>query len=326
MLESPIAHARVSVRSCQAWGVIGMLAQPASAEEVHAAISGADLEHVEAFLLLLEGAEMIGRVNDQGLLPEDTRADLIPWEFHDLLFHARTRKGRYDAPIGATNRFAERVAVPPAVKPPMPGAKIPLDGASSGGEGPALTSVLDERRSHRRFGNLPITLRQLGEFLFLSARAMNGGPEDRLRRPYPSAGACYELECYLAVDRCSGLDPGLYHYQPLDHGLTQLAPSSDALTALLREAWQASARQGDPQVLVITAARFGRVSVKYESISYSLMLKNVGVLMQTMYLTATSIGLGGCALGCGDSDLFARATNLNYFEEGSVGEFLIGSR
>ena len=32
------------------------------------------------------------------------------------------------------------------------------------------------------------------------------------------------------------------------------------------------------------------------------------------------------AVGCGDADLFARAAKLNYYEETSVGEFLLGSR
>ena len=39
------------------------------------------------------------------------------------------------------------------------------------------------------------------------------------------------------------------------------------------------------------------VSWKYNSIAYSLILKNVGVLIQTLYLMATDMGLGGCAIG-----------------------------
>jgi hypothetical protein len=36
--------------------------------------------------------------------------------------------------------------------------------------------------------------------------------------------------------------------------------------------------------------------------------------------------LAPCAIGCGDSDLFARAAGTQYVEETSVGEFLLGSR
>jgi hypothetical protein len=47
--------------------------------------------------------------------------------------------------------------------------------------------------------------------------------------------------------------------------------------------------------------------------------------MQTMYLVATAMDLAPCAIGGGDSDLFAQAAGLNYLSEGSVGEFALGS-
>ena len=59
--------------------------------------------------------------------------------------------------------------------------------------------------------------------------------------------------------------------------------------------------------------------------AYATTLKNVGVLYQTMYLVATAMGLAPCALGCGDSDAFARAAGADYYAEPSVGEFLLGS-
>ena len=50
-----------------------------------------------------------------------------------------------------------------------------------------------------------------------------------------------------------------------------------------------------PQILITISARFGRMSWKYSSIAYSLILKDVGVLIQTLYLMATDMALGGCA-------------------------------
>ena len=80
------------------------------------------------------------------------------------------------------------------------------------------------------------------------------------------------------------------------------------------------------QTLTILAARFQRLAWKYSSIAYALMLKNVGVIYQTMYLAATAMGLAPCAVGYGDSDLFARAAGTEYYAETSVGEFLLGSK
>jgi len=37
------------------------------------------------------------------------------------------------------------------------------------------------------------------------------------------------------------------------------------------------------------------------------------------------MGLAHCALGAGNSDLFARAAGTDYYSESSVGEFLLGA-
>lgn len=84
--------------------------------------------------------------------------------------------------------------------------------------------------------------------------------------------------------------------------------------------------QADPQVTLIISARFGRVMWKYQAIAYSLVLKHVGVLYQTIYLAATAMGLAVCALGGGDAADFAAASGLPYLAEGSVGELVVGSR
>jgi SagB-type dehydrogenase family enzyme len=79
-----------------------------------------------------------------------------------------------------------------------------------------------------------------------------------------------------------------------------------------------------PQILITIAARFGRTSWKYSSIAYALILKDVGVLTQTLYLVATDMGLGGCAIGTADVHLFAKMTGIEFHVEGPVGQFAIG--
>jgi SagB-type dehydrogenase family enzyme len=77
-------------------------------------------------------------------------------------------------------------------------------------------------------------------------------------------------------------------------------------------------------VLITIAARFGRISWKYCSLAYALLLKDVGVLTQTLYLVATDIGLGGCAIGTTNIDLFAKMTGIDFHIEGPVGQFALG--
>jgi SagB-type dehydrogenase family enzyme len=203
---------------------------------------------------------------------------------------------------------------------------------------PSLAWVQAQRRSIREFDAArPITDRQLGEFLFRVARVTGyreeevstpGGPvrQDFAGRPYPAGGGLYELELYAVIQACNHLAPGLYHYDPAGHRLIRLRERTPEVAALLRDAAESTATPEDTlQVLLILAARFPRLAWKYESIAYALTLKHVGVLFQTMYLTATAMGLAPCAIGGGDADLFARAAGTDYYAETSVGEFLLGN-
>jgi oxazoline/thiazoline dehydrogenase len=95
---------------------------------------------------------------------------------------------------------------------------------------------------------------------------------------------------------------------------------------MLLDAYLATGRVAQPQTLITLASRFSRVSWKYESIAYSLTLKNAGVLYEAMYLAATAMKLAGCGLGSGDSALFSLITGLDPLAESSVGEFMLGAR
>ena len=143
-------------------------------------------------------------------------------------------------------------------------------------------------------------------------------------RPYPSGGSSYELELYLAVANCAGLARGFYHYDADRHALVPISGSTHQLDAQLAAAEFAMDAPAIPQILITIAARFDRVSWKYSSIAYALILKDVGVLTQTLYLMATDMGLGGCAIGSIDIDLFAKMTGIEFHVEGPVGQFALG--
>lgn len=94
---------------------------------------------------------------------------------------------------------------------------------------------------------------------------------------------------------------------------------------MLHDAWISSARQYTPQILVTIASRFQRVAWKYAGMAYATQLKNAGVLIQTMYLVATAMGLAPCALGLGNAERFCRLTGTDHLHEGSIAEFMIGT-
>lgn len=341
VLESPRAHARVVLTDCRAAALVGALAAPATAADLAGRVPGLGAAAVGRLLALLIQAAMVQAAGPDGLGDEDGDPAVQAWEFHDLLFHARSRKGRSDAPFGGTYRLAGRLPPPPALRPAAAGPTHDLYRPDLGRlrrDDPPLARVQEERCSVRTYAARPLTDRQLGEFLYRVARVTEAReveaptPHGPVRlgiapRPYPAGGGLYELEVYVVVNACDGLAPGLYWYDPLHHRLVHLRGRTPEVEQLLRDAGASAGVATDAlQVLLVLAARFHRVAWKYASLAYALTLKHVGVVYQTMYLAATAMGLAPCALGGGDADLFARAAGTDYYNEASVGEFLLGSR
>jgi oxazoline/thiazoline dehydrogenase len=329
VLESPLAHAYLILHDWRSLALVAELVKPRSYEEVAHIIPGLAADTAKLFFQLLVTAGMVSEAKD-GWIQEETNPTLIQWDFHDLLFHARSRLGRHLNPYGANYPFLSQIKPLPALKPQMSPELIALykpDLEKLKASDYPFTLVLERRKSIRRYADKPLTAKQLGEFLYRAARAKKVIQTDKgelSARPYPSAGARYELELYLIINACESIPAGLYHYDSKDHQLSKLSDPNKYTEALLKGAWLAANQQSMPQVLIIIAARFQRVAWKYQALAYALILKNVGVLYQTMYLVATAMGLSPCALGGGNADLFAHAVGTDYYAETSVGEFLLG--
>ncbi len=337
-VESPIGGARVVIEDPRILGVVGRLSTAEVVRELTCDDAcGLAPETVQAVLELLVAIDAVdvAGAGDGDAFASDTAVQR-QWDFHDLLFHSRSRFGRTDEAFGGVFPYRGELEPLPPVRPHHVGPEVELprpDLEEILRRDPALVTAMEGRHSVRHYGEQPLTVEQLGEFLYRVARVRGtygpmpegGMPYPASSRPYPCGGAGYELELYLTVRRCAGLAPAVYHYQAETHRLTAL-PTSDALREQLLDGAALSAG-GDvtPDVLVTMTARFQRISWKYRSIAYAVTLKHAGVLYQTMYLVATAMGLGGCGLGSGNSDLSADAFGLDYLEESSVGEFIIGS-
>ncbi|HEY7200573.1 MAG TPA: SagB family peptide dehydrogenase [Candidatus Dormibacteraeota bacterium] len=335
VLESPLSIARTVLPGGQGAAVVGELARPRSASDLGSGVCGLEEAAARALLTLLACAGAVAPAREDGTLAEDADPALVQWEFHDLLFHSRSRRGGHDQPSGATFRFMGQIEPAPAVRPPPPGPALPLprpDPARLAADDPPFTAVLEGRRSIREHGRHPIGARQLGELLHRAARVRrltaadpaSGLPYPVTSRPYPSAGGAYDLELYVTVRACADLAAGLFHYDPLDHALRRVAWPGQHVDALLREAQASAGLPEPPQVLVTMASRIQRLSWKYSGLAYALALKNAGALMQTMCLVATAMGLAACPLGAGSSDRFAAAAGTGVAEP-PVGELILGS-
>ena len=333
ILECPLGHAEVACQSGHVMQVVHALSTAVSAREISQNQTDLTQEAITILLNFLANAHALVAVSadsPEASDPETHDAVLAPWEFHDLLFHTRCRLGRHDHPYGGTFPFKGKLAPLPVTKKEASDRAIslykPEIEALKKHDRP-FTDVLESRRSLRNYDDAPLTVNQLGEFLYRSARIQNVSEDGTVSfRPSPGGGALHELEIYPVVDLCKGLEPGLYHYNPLNHELYKVADQNPYVQLLVRVAQITAQAEKPPQVLLIIAARFQRMQHKYQSVTYSVILKNVGALYQTMYLVGTAMGLAPCGLGGGHADLFTKAAGTDYLEETSVGEFILGSR
>ena len=142
-----------------------------------------------------------------------------------------------------------------------------------------------------------------------------------LKKGVPSAGGLHPTEAYLLVQRVEGLDPGLYHYHPVDHALEPLRAFNPAeAAALARRFVAAQAYFVDVPVMVIPTSRFRRNFWKYRNHAkaYRALILDVGHLSQTMYLAATELGLAAFITAAINEVDIEQAFGLDPLEEGPL--------
>ncbi|MGW4930457.1 SagB family peptide dehydrogenase [Agromyces sp. NPDC004153] len=330
VLESPLAPVRVEL-SPPAAALVATFAAARTLDDL--APGETDREAARSLIAVLVTTGILVALGDDGRADEDRDPVLSQWEPHDLVLHTRTRTSGVDAPRGGTFRFADQRPAPPALRHPVGAPAIMLHRPDLDrliAEDVPFARVMEERASRRRLGTLDAA--RLGEFLYRTVRVRRQIPAGddptaypRTDRPHPAAGGMHELITYLAIADCDGIPAGLHRYDPVGHGLDPVAASSPSIDRLLDDARAAAAAERTPPVLVILAADFARLSWKYEGIAYELLLKDVGVVLFSMQLVATAMGLGSCPLGGGDSRVFSIASGLPFLDETSVGELMLGS-
>ncbi len=344
-LESPLALHRVLLHRPEAVWLISSLGRPTTASAYADAWPLPDSVAADALAYLAAVGMVVLAQDTNGdrtaglpIFAEDI--DLAGWSPVDLMFHSRSMAGRHDNPIGATYPLGRAGSPEPVVAPRRAGPAIPLhrprwDDLSAAD--PPLGVVMEGRRSTRVYGADPVTAEELGDLLYRTARVRSliappdsgpyrdGEPDPRLSdRPYPGGGACYELELYLTVGNCAGISPGVYHYDPLGHQLEPINLDRRTVDQLLAKAGECAAMNTAPPLLITMTARFLRLSWKYQGMAYATVLKDVGVLFQSLYLVCTAMGLAPCALGAVNVDATARALGADWRLEPSVGQFILG--
>lgn len=189
--------------------------------------------------------------------------------------------------------------------------KIPLDPGSAG---PAtdLWQLLRTRRSRRRFGQPPLDLRVVS-LLCWASQGVTGRAGDYLFRTAPSAGALYPLETYLAVERVTGLAPGIYHLDVTNFQLEKISaepPGAPLARAALGQNFIAQAG-----LVFLWAAELRRNMSKYGHRGLRYICMDAGHICQNLLLAAEALGLAACPVAAFFDDQINDLLGLDSEEE-----------
>lgn len=310
-LWSPVAAEVVATDDPALAIVAGQLAAPRAIGDVITALAGT--------LVPAQVVEIADALETSGLL---VAADTAPhpaitagWDPHEAAVYALARVPDATPPD----------RVPPAIRSldeshPLVGLP-PIDDRPIGD----LAAILARRVTTRRFAARAIPIAVLARVLGLAARNRAGASgASHVTRPYPSAGARHSLEIYPVV-RAGGVDElaaGIYRYRAESDQLERLSGDPDVAAACLRDAGFADADA--PGVLLKIAARMGRAVQGPGGGSLPLVLQEVGCLVQTLYLAATALELGACAVTVTHDEAFAGLGLVEPWSEPMLGGVALG--
>ncbi|HET8659763.1 MAG TPA: SagB/ThcOx family dehydrogenase [Micromonosporaceae bacterium] len=253
-------------------------------------------------------AGTVGKLVKAGFLLAERRATgaPVPWDGWGTTawsFHNRNRDTPFVvADAGQVAAYQERISArprPSSIRPPCSDRILLLPRVRTAMDLP-YRDVLERRRTHRSFVDVPVELDAFSDMLhycFAPLRFADAGEMGVLQlRANASAGARHETEAFVFVLNVSNVEPGLYHYDNIRHGLEPIRPDAgrDQLEHLTHgQGFFRSAGFG-----VLTAAVADRMSWKYpHPRAYQMLLHNVGHVAQVFSMTATALGLGAAVTG-----------------------------
>lgn len=170
-------------------------------------------------------------------------------------------------------------------------------------------AAIARRRSVRDFAPTPVSLAQVSFLLWATQGVVRTFPQATIRT-VPSAGARHALETFLVVNRVDGLKPGLYRYLATSHALASLHSTPDVGQRLVH-ACLGQSFVGSAALTFVWVAVERRMTWRYGERGYRYLLLDAGHVCQNLYLAATALGLGCCAIGAFDDEAVDRLVGVD---------------
>ncbi len=177
-----------------------------------------------------------------------------------------------------------------------------------------LAKLIYDRKSSRRYTEEPMSLSQLSFLLWSTQGIKKLRGQYATLRTVPCGGARHEFETYLTVKNVEGLTPGIYHYLPMEHAVEKIdeCPDMDEKVSrlLCGQSWGAKAN-----VVFFWSAMIYRAEWRYGIYAHRVALIDTGHIGQNLYLAATALDLGTCAIAAFDHDFCNEIFHLDGDEE-----------
>ncbi|KAF1697428.1 putative peptide maturation dehydrogenase [Pseudoxanthomonas daejeonensis] len=263
-------------------------------------------------------------------LRQDDALRSAHWHPLSALVHGLTRWSETDSVAAMRKGGTETAAELRAQLGPPPPERIAHEMAGESISLPRSNHVdfdrlLRRRTTCRNFDlnrTVPLELTaQLLERVF-SAHASVRVTEDTvfLKKSSPSGGGLHPVEAYLLIRDVAGVQPGLYHYDPVAHALRHLPDPVVPLQELMLRAVAAQDWFADAHVMVVMAPRYARNFWKYRQHpkAYRAVLLEAGHLSQTLYLSATEAGLAAYVTCAINETWLDEAFGLDSMNEGAL--------
>ncbi len=180
--------------------------------------------------------------------------------------------------------------------PAFPLVKLPqVDMESLKAAQAPFCEILVQRESVREYSGT-LSLLQLSQILFLSAGIRKTDSNGTLYRHYPSAGGLFPIDIFVCVQNVEGVEPGVYCYDPREHGLWHIG-ARDASEVCLKALTGALSFIGGASCALLLSADLDKTLWKYGGRGLRYVFLDCGHLAQNLSVSAQACGAGTCGIG-----------------------------
>ncbi|OHD23453.1 MAG: hypothetical protein A2Y38_10170 [Spirochaetes bacterium GWB1_59_5] len=219
--------------------------------------------------------------------------------------------------------------VPTFTRPVPEGTRIVAlpDPAGLALGGKSFADITATRRSRRKYTSQLISLDELS-FLLWSSAGVKSVKRNNAFRTVPSGGCRHPLDTIVYARRVTGLEPGLYRYQAVEHSLALLKPAGAVAGAdpektgfldldaeldagLAGQLWNCAA------MFMWTAIPY-RTEWRYSVASAKTILLDAGHVCQALYGACEALSLGTCGQAAYNQEKLDAALGLDGNDEFAV--------